>query len=63
MLPDTAKKVLDRLTDLQDAYRDRARAKLDTVQRVRVDSIQRALLAQQREKAERERAEMEKRRR
>jgi hypothetical protein len=62
LLPDTAKVVLDRLADIQDAYRDRALAKLDNIQRQRVDSIQAATTAALREKAEKERAAMEKRR-
>jgi hypothetical protein len=56
-LPDSVRTVLDRLTDIQDAYRDRARAQLDTVQRMRVDSIQNALLEKEREKARKQREE------
>lgn len=63
MLPDSAKSILDRLVDIQDAYRDRAYTKLDSTQRVRADSIQNAALQKAREKAEKERADMEKRRR
>lgn len=39
-----------RLADIQDSFRDRARAKLDDTQRVRADSIQNAALEKQREK-------------
>ncbi|MBY0489488.1 MAG: hypothetical protein K2R93_06570 [Gemmatimonadaceae bacterium] len=63
MLPDSAKTLLDRLVDIQDAYRDRAYATLDSTQRLRVDSIQNAIVQQQREKAEKERESFEKRRR
>lgn len=58
LLPDTAKRVLARIEDIQDAYRDRARAQLDSTQRVRVDSIQTALQEKEREKALKEREKM-----
>jgi hypothetical protein len=47
---DTVRALFSRLADIQDAYRDRARAKLDSVQIVRADSIQNAALEKQREK-------------
>lgn len=47
---DTVRTLFSRLADIQDAYRDRARAKLDSAQLVRADSIQNAALEKQREK-------------
>ncbi|BAH38412.1 MAG TPA: hypothetical protein DGD08_03495 [Gemmatimonas aurantiaca] len=47
---DAVRALFSRLADIQDAYRDRARTKLDETQRVRADSIQNAALEKQREK-------------
>lgn len=56
MLPDTAKVIVARLTDIQDAYRDRARAQLNDGQRHIADSLMTALLDDERKKNEEERA-------
>lgn len=47
---DAVRALFSRLADIQDAYRDRARTKLDNTQRARADSIQNAALEKQREK-------------
>jgi len=56
MLPDTAKTIVARLTDIQDAYRDRARGQLNDGQRHIADSLMTALLDEERKKNEEERA-------
>ncbi len=56
MLPDTAKTIVARLTDIQDAYRDRARGQLNDGQRHISDSLMTALLDEERKKNEAERA-------
>ena len=56
MLPDTAKTIVARLTDIQDAYRDRARGQLNDGQRHIGDSLMTALLDEERKKSEEERA-------
>lgn len=59
-LPDTAKVLVTRLEDIQQAFGDRARALLDATQRQRADSIQTVKLEAQRAKM---REQMEQRRR
>lgn len=59
-LPDTARALVARLEDIQQAYGDKARALLDPFQRQRADSIQSALLAEQRAKMQ---EQLERRRR
>lgn len=56
MLPDVAKTIVARLTDIQDAYRDRARGQLNDGQRHIADSLMTALLDEERKKSEEERA-------
>ncbi len=56
MLPDTARVIVARLTDIQDAFRDRARAQLNGGQRHIADSIMTALLDEERKRSEEERA-------
>ena len=55
MLPDTVKAIVARLTDIQDAYRDRARTQLNDGQRHIADSLMTALLDEERKKSEEER--------
>ena len=59
-LPDTARALVTRLEDIQQAYGEKARALLDPSQRQRADSIQSAMLAAQRAKM---REQLERRRR
>lgn len=61
MLPDTAKTIVARLTDIQDAYRDRARGQLSDGQRHIADSLMTAILDEQRKKDEAERAKRQNR--
>ncbi len=61
MLPDTAKTIVARLTDIQDAYRDRARGQLNDGQRHIADSLMTAMLDEQRKKDEAERAKRQNR--
>lgn len=56
ILPDTAKVIVARLTDIQEAYRDRARTQLNDGQRHIADSLLTALLDEERNKDEEERA-------
>ena len=49
-LPEPAKLLVGRLTDIQDSYRDRARAQLTEAQRAQSDSIEVVWLAKQRKK-------------
>ena len=50
MLPDEAKTIVARLTDIQDAYRDRARGQLNDGQRHIADSLMTAVLEEARKK-------------
>ncbi len=55
-LPDTVRTLVNRLVDIQEAYRDRARTQLDERQRQAADSIMTDILAEERKKAEKERS-------
>ena len=55
MLPDEAKTIVARLTDIQDAYRDRARGQLNDGQRHIADSLMTAVLEDERKKNDDER--------
>jgi hypothetical protein len=59
---DTVRAVVGKLSDIQDAYRDRAREQLTAMQRTRADSLQQILLAKEREKFEKEREQRRERR-
>lgn len=61
MLPDTAKTIVARLTDIQDAYRDRARGQLNDGQRHIADSLMTSILDEQRKKDEAERGKRQNR--
>jgi hypothetical protein len=50
-LPEPAKKLVDRLADIHDAYRDRARAQLTETQRMQADSLEVVWLAKQRKES------------
>lgn len=54
-VPDTVRALVARLSDIQDAYRDRARTKLTDAQRTTADSLFDDMLAKDRKKAEDER--------
>ena len=45
---DPIRALADKLTDIQDSFRDRARAQLDSTQRVKADSIENVWLAEMR---------------
>lgn len=62
LLPDSARTLLRRLEDVQQAYGERARAQLDATQRARADSIQSARLEAQRAEAMKRREAVERRR-
>ena len=47
---DTVRAMVGRLTDIQDAYRDRARGQLNDTQRVTADSLMQTFLADERKK-------------
>lgn len=47
---DTVRALVGRLTDIQDAYRDRARGQLNDLQRVKADSLLQIFLADERKK-------------
>lgn len=47
---DTVRALAGRLTDIQDAYRDRARGQLNDIQRVKADSLLQIFLADERKK-------------
>ncbi len=55
MLPDTARALMGQLTDIQDAYRDRARGQLSEGQRHVADSLMTSFLEEQRKKDENDR--------
>ncbi len=52
---DPMRALADKLTDIQDSFRDRARAQLDSTQRVKADSIETAWLAEMRKQNAEER--------
>ena len=60
--PDTVRAVLGKLSDIQDSFRDRAREQLTAQQRTRADSLQQAMLAEERAKFEKDRGERQRRR-
>ena len=60
--PDTVRAVLGTLSDIQDSFRDRAREQLTAEQRTRADSLQQAMLAEERAKFEKDRGERQRRR-
>jgi hypothetical protein len=49
-MPERMRALADRLLDIQDAYRDRARAQLSSAQRATADSIETVWLSEQRKK-------------